>query len=146
MGAVNNCTLGTSGQNGHPLRGLSTLSTSAPPLGPDIQWTMSTMSTLSTLLRCPMGPSPFMESIRRPVIAEAKRRRPREWKNTFRVGVYTCEMTYSPGKALKAGWRPDLPKHLSPQDWDEYRAGRDALVAEVATALDMHTLVVELAG
>jgi len=47
MGAVNNCTLGTSGQNGHPLRGLSTLSTSSSPLGPDIPWTKSTLSTLS---------------------------------------------------------------------------------------------------
>jgi len=50
-------------------------------------------------------------------MGEAKRRKTPptgdEWKNTFRVGIYTCEMTYRPGSGLKAEWRPDMPKHLS---------------------------------
>jgi hypothetical protein len=69
----------------------------------------------------------------------------REWKNKFRVGVYTCEMTYNTGTTLiKAEWRPGTPRHLSAQAWAEYRAGRNALMAEVATALGKRTLVVEL--
>jgi hypothetical protein len=27
-----------------------------------------------------------------------------EWKSTFRVGNYTCEMTYNEGGTLKAKW------------------------------------------
>jgi hypothetical protein len=67
-------------------------------------------------------------------MGEAKRRPPDttagEWKNTFRVGIYTCEMTYRPGSGLKAEWQPDMPRHLSPQDWDEYRRGRNDLMQE----------------
>jgi hypothetical protein len=72
---------------------------------------------------------------------EAKRRP--EWKNTFRVGGYTCEMTYRPGAELKAEWKPSMPRALSDQAWDEYRAGRDALVTEVAAAIG-NVLVIEL--
>jgi hypothetical protein len=54
---------------------------------------------------------------------EAKRQP--EWKNTFRVGNYTCEMIYNEGGGtLKVKWRPDVPRRLSDQAWDEYRAGR----------------------
>jgi hypothetical protein len=71
------------------------------------------------------------------------KRRP-EWKNTFRVGVYTCEMTYNEGGTLKAKWRPDMPRNLPAGAMDEYRAGRDTLLAEVATALGGPALVIEL--
>lgn len=37
-----------------------------------------------------------------------------------------------------------MPRNISAQGWDEYRAGRNALIAEVATALDQRTLIVEL--
>ena len=67
-----------------------------------------------------------------------------EWKNTFRVGVYTCEMVYRPGRELKASWRPDMPRRLSDQEWGQYRAGRDALLAEVATAIGGSVMVVEV--
>jgi hypothetical protein len=69
-----------------------------------------------------------------------------EWKNTFRVGVYVCEMTYRPGHELKAAWRPDIPKarSFSAQMMDEYRAGRDALLAEVAIAIGGNVMVVEV--
>ena len=42
-----------------------------------------------------------------------------EWRNTFRVGVYTCEMVYRPGRGLKVEWRPDMPKarSFSAQIW-----------------------------
>ena len=69
-----------------------------------------------------------------------------EWKNTFRVGVYTCEMVYRPGRELKVAWRPDMPKtrSFSTQMMDEYRAGRDALLSEVGAALGGNVLVVEV--
>jgi len=66
------------------------------------------------------------------------------WTNTFLVGVYVCEMTYNEGEPLKAEWRPDVPRRLAEHDWSQYRAGRDALLAEVAAATGMNTLVVEL--
>jgi hypothetical protein len=79
-------------------------------------------------------------------MGEAKRRGSTagEWKNTFRIGDYVCEMTYRSGGGLKASWRPDVPKQLSPQQWDQYRAGRDALFAEVSDAIGGSVLVVEV--
>ena len=50
--------------------------------------------------------------------------------NTFKVGRYTCELTFADGQ-LSAEWRPCLPKRLSSREWKAYRAGRDALMAEV---------------
>jgi hypothetical protein len=67
-----------------------------------------------------------------------------KWTNTFRVGPYVCEMSYTPGRALKAEWLPDTPKNLSDQQRDQYRAGRDALLAEVGTALGGNVMVVEV--
>jgi hypothetical protein len=63
---------------------------------------------------------------------EAKRRP--EWKNTFRVGNYTCAMTYDE-EGIWAEWTPEVPPALSDQGWAEYRAGRDALMGEVAAAI-----------
>jgi hypothetical protein len=69
-----------------------------------------------------------------------------ELKNTFRVGVYTCEMVYRPGREMKVRWRPSMPSanSLSKQDMAEYRSGRDALLAEVATAIGGNVMVVEV--
>jgi hypothetical protein len=67
-----------------------------------------------------------------------------EWNSTFRVGIYVCEMTYGPRRDLKVRWRPSMPRRLSDQEWDEYRAGRDSLLAEVATAIGGGVMVVEL--
>jgi hypothetical protein len=72
---------------------------------------------------------------------EAKRRP--EWKNTFRVGDYTCEMTYNEGGTLRAEWRPNVPRNLPAGAMEEYRAGRDALMGEVAAALGGRALVIE---
>ncbi len=66
-----------------------------------------------------------------------------EWKTTFRVGLFTCAMTYRPARELKAEWRPAMPRRLSGQEWDEYRAGRNTLLAEVAAAIGGNVLVVE---
>ncbi len=66
----------------------------------------------------------------------------REWKNTFRVGVYTCEMTYSTHAGMNAKWKPDLPRRFSEQQQREYRAGRNALMAEVAAEIG-NVLVIE---
>jgi hypothetical protein len=68
-----------------------------------------------------------------------------EWKNTFRVGVYTCEMVYRPGREMKVEWRPDMPKarSFSAQMMDEYRNcdrrerhGRRSMSATVVQAKD----------
>jgi hypothetical protein len=67
-----------------------------------------------------------------------------EWESTFRVGVFTCAMTYKPGRELKVEWCPSMPRRLSDQEWGQYRAGRDALLAEVASAIGGNVLVVEL--
>jgi hypothetical protein len=52
-------------------------------------------------------------------------------------------MTYNEGGTLKADWRPDTPRNLPAWAMDEYRAGRDALIAEVAAAIG-NVIVIEL--
>jgi hypothetical protein len=54
---------------------------------------------------------------------------------TFEVGRYTCTMTFvQSAPALQCAWSPHTPpaKSLSRKEIDQYRAGRDALMAEVA--------------
>jgi hypothetical protein len=67
-----------------------------------------------------------------------------KFKNTFMVGLYKCEMTYSHGN-LKAKWSPTMPPHrsLSKQEIEQYRTGRDDLMADVATAIGGSVMVVE---
>jgi hypothetical protein len=68
----------------------------------------------------------------------------KQFKNTFRVGFYKCEMTYSKEDGLKAEWEPDLPNHnLSTQELEQYRSGRDALLNEVGKYLGGSVLVIE---
>jgi hypothetical protein len=45
---------------------------------------------------------------------------------------------------LSAEWRPGLPKRLSHKEWKAYRAGRDALMAEVAKMLGGGVLLLEV--
>jgi hypothetical protein len=67
-----------------------------------------------------------------------------KWKNTFLVGIYKCELTYSHGKNLQAKWSPHLSsRQLSDQEIAQYRSGRDNLIAEVAKAVDGSVLVIE---
>jgi hypothetical protein len=82
-------------------------------------------------------------------MGEANRRAqgaPPEWRNTFRCGNCVCAMTYRPGRGLKAEWTPDVPKarSFSAQMMDEYRAGRDNLMSEVAAVLGLNIGIVEL--
>jgi len=68
----------------------------------------------------------------------------KEVTNTFRVGRFICEMTFADGH-LSAQWSPDVPKRgsLSRKEVEQYRAGRNALMAEVAKAIGGDVLVLE---
>lgn len=69
---------------------------------------------------------------------------PKVWENTFRVGIYKCHMTYSKRGGIHADWTPDLPnRDLSEQERQQYRSGRDSLLAEVGKELGGSVLVVE---
>lgn len=67
----------------------------------------------------------------------------------WRVGARTCTMTVprpSPGSPAHVAmeWTPDLPFGLNADEWQQYRQGRDAAIAEVAQALQMSVAVVDL--
>jgi hypothetical protein len=68
-----------------------------------------------------------------------------KWKNTFRVGIYKCEMTYSKNHGLHAKWLPKMPGHreFSQQEMAQYRSGRDNLIAEVAKTMGGSALIIE---
>ena len=71
---------------------------------------------------------------------------PRSFTNTFKVGAFTCEMTFTLGaNRIEAQWRPRSPRRgeLSKAEMRQYRDGRDALMAEVAGALCGNVLVIE---
>ena len=72
----------------------------------------------------------------------------REWKSTFRVGFRKCTITLLMKKGtspiLKTDWEPSVPEHdLGAQEISQYRAGRDALLAEVSNAIGTSALVIE---
>ena len=66
-----------------------------------------------------------------------------KFNSLFRVGHYICEMSYSHGSGLHSEWSPDLPPKLSAAEWAQYRAGRNALVSEVARAIGARVMLVE---
>jgi hypothetical protein len=41
-------------------------------------------------------------------------------------------------------WEPDRPRRLSKREWRQYRAGRDAIYAELSVMLGLRIAVVEL--
>jgi hypothetical protein len=54
---------------------------------------------------------------------------------TFKVGRYTCAMSFIwSTRQLACEWAPHVPppKSLSKKEINQYRAGRDALFAEIA--------------
>lgn len=58
----------------------------------------------------------------------------------FPVGKRTVTMTIPRPRcdrvvSMAAEWDPDLPKRLSVREWRQYRAGRDAALAEVGQLL-----------
>ena len=65
---------------------------------------------------------------------------------TWRVGSRTVTLTSprpKPGRALSAviEWDPAMPRKLSPAEMAEYRAGRDAALADMAQALGVTVAV-----
>jgi hypothetical protein len=67
-----------------------------------------------------------------------------KWKNTFRVGIFKCELSYSERGGLHAWWSPDMPdRKLSDQEMAQYRSGRDNLLAEVGKAMGRSVAVIE---
>lgn len=67
-----------------------------------------------------------------------------KWENTIKVGRYLCRLTFTHDAGLASEWDPHLPSGLSKSEWKQYRAGRDALLAEVAKSLGGTVAVVEL--
>jgi hypothetical protein len=71
----------------------------------------------------------------------------------FRVGAYTCSMTLDVSqfqrgglsRAMTAVWEPEmpLPRSLTAAELDQYRNGRNALMAKVAHGLGGNILVLE---
>jgi hypothetical protein len=68
----------------------------------------------------------------------------KEVTSTFRVGRFICEMTFADGH-LSAQWSPDVPARgsLSRKEVEQYRSGRNALMAEVAKVIGGNVLVLE---
>jgi hypothetical protein len=68
---------------------------------------------------------------------------------TFRVGKRTVTWTIPKPVVGSVShsvveWDPDLPRRLSQREWQQYRAGRDAIYAELSTLLGINMMVVEL--
>jgi|KBSSwiStaDraftv2_1062776.scaffolds.fasta_scaffold7993696_1 hypothetical protein len=53
-----------------------------------------------------------------------------KFESTFKVGKYTCAMTYD--GVLRAAWSPHQPKRLNQRHLRAYDRGRAALLARVA--------------
>lgn len=68
-----------------------------------------------------------------------------KWTNTFVVGLYKCEMTYRKDSGMSMKWSPRMPaaKSFSPQEMEQYRSGRDNLLAEVGKHMGGSVLVIE---
>ena len=64
--------------------------------------------------------------------------------NTFKVGPFTCEMTISALGHVTAGWSPQMPDRLTRKERAQYRAGRNALVAEFAKVTGLNMMIIEL--
>lgn len=65
------------------------------------------------------------------------------------VGPYTVTMTIPrprPGRAINAlvEWEPSEPSKLSPDEWSEYRAGRNHALALLAAELGIDVAVLDL--
>ena len=73
-------------------------------------------------------------------------------RRTFAVGRRRCTITIDPGMTapgsagvLVARWSPDVPRRrLTKVELAQYRAGRDAVLAEAAHALGGNVLLAEL--
>jgi hypothetical protein len=73
---------------------------------------------------------------------------PAEWAITRTVAinnVLSVTMTAGPG-GFTCEWAPAPPafKQLNQREWERYRAGRDALLAELAERIGGNVLVLEI--
>lgn len=69
----------------------------------------------------------------------------RSWK----VGSRTVTMTVPKPRGKRPAfpvmdWSPQVPRNLTADEWAQYRAGRDAALAELAQSLGGTVAVVEL--
>jgi hypothetical protein len=62
---------------------------------------------------------------------------------TFRVGIYTCDLTYGLDGELSAQWSPAVPRRLAGWEMAAYRLGRDTLLCEVSKAIGGAVRVLE---
>jgi hypothetical protein len=67
----------------------------------------------------------------------------------FKVGPYSITLSVpkvAPGGAASAcvEWEPHMPKRLSVMELAQYRAGRDAAIAEIANELGGTVAVMEV--
>ena len=69
--------------------------------------------------------------------------------HSFRVGKRTVTITIPYPEldsciAMACEWSPTVPKRLSRRGWREYRAGRDAALAELSRITGERCVVVEI--
>ena len=64
--------------------------------------------------------------------------------DTFKVGTFTCEMTISALGQITAEWSPQMPTQLTRKERRQYRAGRNALVAEFVKATGVDLMILEI--
>jgi hypothetical protein len=77
---------------------------------------------------------------------DAPKRNAMTYSSTFKVGHYVCRMIFAPSTCrFEYEWNPHEPprKSLTKKEIAQYRAGRDALLAEVASDFDS-VLVIEV--
>lgn len=74
---------------------------------------------------------------------------PYQFLRVWTVGAYRCTLTIprvQPGRAVGAviEWAPKIPEHLSVEELQQYRAGRDSALAAASRALGIPAAVVEV--
>ena len=67
---------------------------------------------------------------------------------TFRVGRFECTLTFpqiASGSvlAMAAEWSPSMPDRLTTAEIEEYRAGRNAAIEELAAIVGGNVAVIE---
>lgn len=67
---------------------------------------------------------------------------------TWHVGSRTvtfCVPRPTPGRAVHClcEWSPDEPTRLTPEEWQQYAAGRNAALAEMAAELGVNVAVID---
>jgi hypothetical protein len=63
--------------------------------------------------------------------------------NTFKVGRFTCETISALGQ-ITAEWSPQMSTQLTRKERRQYRAARNALVAEFVKATGVDLMILEI--